>query len=81
MTQIRYDRPTRRETAVIVRGKPLVIECLPRMCVLRRKGCRYGYEIHWETVYMEAARLEAERQRAERRRRREEKRKLGRGDN
>ena len=79
MTAIRSTSPTRRETAVIVRGRPLVIEAHPAYCRLRRKGCREAYLIHWQTVWQRAAEMEAMLQQEERRKRREDKRKLRRG--
>ena len=73
MTLLKPEAPLRRETAFLVRGRPVMIEAGPRLLVLRIKGRRYRYPIAWESVWNRAVEIEARRQMEERRRKREER--------
>jgi len=54
------------ETDNVVRGRSLVVEPQPLICMIRRKGTRVRYAINWESVFMFAAEIAANRLRAER---------------
>jgi len=43
MTALKAEAPTRRETAVVVQGRTLIIEAGPRVLTMRLKGRRYRY--------------------------------------
>ncbi len=43
--------PVRRETAVIVKGRPLIIEARPGYLRLREKGRRFAVEVDYRAVY------------------------------
>jgi hypothetical protein len=78
MTALKAEAPTRRETAITIQGRPLLIEAGPRLLTLRLKGRRYRYEIAWESVWLRAAELEGRRRIEERRKKRAERRRLAR---
>lgn len=54
------------ETDNVIRGRALVVEPEPLVCVIRRKGTRVRYAINWESVYVYAAEIAALRLRAQR---------------
>jgi hypothetical protein len=59
MTKI--TRATTRETAAQYRGDPLVIELMPKILIIRRKGKVGGVPLSYEAAYELALRLEARR--------------------
>ena len=54
------------ETDNLLRGRALVVEPEPLVCVIRLKGTRRRFSINWETVYLHAAQIAADRLRIER---------------
>ena len=54
------------ETDNLMRGRSIVVEPEPLVCVIRLKGTRKRYVINWETVLVHAAQIAADRERAER---------------
>lgn len=65
----RLEGPTRvvRETAAVVKHRPLVIELSALILRIRPKGARWGYELDYESVFVLGAKKAAEKERAERR--------------
>lgn len=66
MTKLQPGNGTRRETAITMQGRALIVEMRPRTLVLRLKGRHYQYEIGWETIWNRAAEIEVRRRSAER---------------
>jgi len=69
MIRLKADSPLRRETALIVQGRRVIIEAAPRLLTLRQKGRRYSYSIGWESVCNRAVEIKVRRQMEERKRR------------
>ena len=69
MIRLKADSPLRRETALIVQGRRVIIEAAPRLLTLRQKGRRYSYSIGWESVWNRAVEIKVRRQMEERKRR------------
>jgi len=67
MTKLtRSDRPLVRETAVLERSRPLVVELWPRYLGIRLKGERKVHRVSYSKILLEAARYEADCARAAR---------------
>lgn len=56
-------RPVKRETAVLSRSRPLIIECRPHHITLREKGRRLSLTVHYGAIldlaYKQLAREQA----------------------
>jgi len=52
------NRPLRRETREVERGRPLVVELVPggKILRIRPKGTRRWYTVTWRQVWVEAVR-------------------------
>ena len=49
-TTLKADKPITRETAVVYRGRPLLVELRPAYLVLREKGRRFRLDIDYRTI-------------------------------
>lgn len=45
------NRPVRRETSTVYRGRPLIAEAHAGYLVLREKGRRAGVSVDYQTIY------------------------------
>lgn len=45
------NRPVRRETAIVYRGRPLIAEIHAGFLALREKGRRAGVTVDYRTIY------------------------------
>ena len=68
MTQL--TAPVRRETATVVRGRPLIIEARPGYLRLREKGRRFSVEVDYRAIYDLGYKILARAAQAEKRARR-----------
>lgn len=59
-------RPLRRETAVLSRSRPIIIECRPHHITLREKGRRLSLTVHYRAILDLAYKQLAREQAAER---------------
>lgn len=67
-------RPVRRETGVVYRGRPLVVELRPWGVILREKGRRLSVPVDYRAVYDLGFKIMARAARAEKEKRRKEAR-------
>lgn len=63
MTSIQ--RPVRRETAVLYRGRPLLVELAPRHLTIREKGRRDRVSVDFAAIYEFAMKIRFRREQAE----------------
>ena len=54
------------ETDREIRGRAIVVEPTPWVCVIRLKGLRHRFEVPWDTIFTKGALLSADKLRAER---------------
>ena len=66
MTKLTGDKKVIRETAVLDRGRPIVIELEPKYLRIRLKGERRALPLSYEELMWFACRREAERRQRER---------------
>lgn len=66
MTRLEGQARVVRETAAVVKHRPLVIEISALILRIRPKGARWGYELDYESVFVLGAKKAAEKERAER---------------
>ena len=62
----RITKPVSRESAVIEKGRPLVVTLHPRHLEVRLKGTRHAYTIGYDAALWWAIKREFEQQRRER---------------
>jgi len=72
MTHLTYNRILKRETAVLFRGRPIVIHPQPHVFHTWLKGTRRVYQVHYEQIFKQGAENEVRRQREEREAKRKE---------
>jgi hypothetical protein len=65
MTELRPDSPLRRETALYLRGRALVVTLHPGYCEVRSKGKRKGYVVSWAAIHDLGAKIQAAADRQE----------------
>ena len=65
MTAVSVGKPTRRETAVCVRGRALIVELHPGFLTVREKGRRQAASVDYRAVYDLAYKLLARQAAAE----------------
>jgi len=70
MTALKAEAPTKRETAITIQGRVLLIEAGPRVLTMRLTGRRYRYCLPWESAWNRAAEIEGRRRMQEARERR-----------
>jgi hypothetical protein len=66
MTRLKADSKIVRETGVIVRQRPLVVELARFHLRIRPKGAHWAYEVDYESVFVLGAKKAAQKQREER---------------
>ena len=66
MTRLDGQARVVRETAAVVKHRPLVVELSALILRIRPKGARWGYELDYESVFVLGAKKAAEKERAER---------------
>ena len=50
MTRLESNKPLKRETAVVYRGRPLLVELHPGHLSLREKGRRFNLDVDYRTI-------------------------------
>jgi hypothetical protein len=63
MTNATTARPVVRETAVLDRGKPLVVAVHARMIAIRPKGTREWFSVPYDALFDLARKLDARQRR------------------
>jgi len=66
MTKLDGNKPLQRETALEVRGVPLVVALRPRYLSIRPKGTHEWFAVDYETLYDLARKIDARRRAGER---------------
>ncbi len=66
MTRLDGQARAVRETAAVVKHRPLVVELSALILRIRPKGALWGYELDYESVFVLGAKKAAEKERAER---------------